>query len=54
MEQQIPFVVACKMFFGFKEGQKPSDFAAEIRELTAEDRAELTQHFTALGMIIKY
>jgi len=43
------FAVACKKFFGTKEGQGLSAFLAEIRQLSSQDveeiRAELEKHF---------
>jgi len=43
------FVVACKKFFGTKEGQGLAAFLAEIRQLSPQDieeiREELERHF---------
>jgi len=43
------FAVACKKFFGTKEGQGLSQFLAEIRQLSPQDveeiRLELEKHF---------
>lgn len=35
------FIVACKEFFGFKEGQTLMEFKAEVAELHPKDRTEL-------------
>jgi hypothetical protein len=54
MEQTaMSFIVACKMFFGFKEGQKPSEFADEVRALTEQDKADIKAEFTKNGIVIK-
>ena len=36
----MTFAVACKKFFGQKEGQTLTKFAEEIKQLTPEDRTE--------------
>jgi hypothetical protein len=36
------FMVACKEFFGFLPGQTLSDFSAEVKKLTEQDRKEMT------------
>lgn len=43
------FIMACREFFGNKPGQSLQEFAAEIRALTAEDRAELIEMFRTVG-----
>lgn len=40
-EQKPKTVVILKNFFGVKEGQKLTDFANEIKELTDEDKLQL-------------
>jgi hypothetical protein len=43
------FMVACKEYFGFREGQNLSGFMAEIKELTDDDRAYFTALFPSVG-----
>jgi len=45
-QQPIKLAVACKQFFGLKTGQAIGEFAAEIRELTPQDREELASMLT--------
>lgn len=35
-------MVMLKQFFGLHDGQKSADFVAEVKELSADDKAELT------------
>jgi len=49
-EPRKTFMVRCKIFFGLKEGQSLREFSAEIKQLTAKDRTELTELFNAAGM----
>jgi len=44
------FTAACKAFFGFKEDQKISDFAAELRELSHAEKLELAAGMRAAGI----
>jgi hypothetical protein len=37
----IGFTVACKRFFGYKQGQDIRAFAEELKQLTPEDKEEL-------------
>lgn len=37
----ISFIAACRQYFGLKTDQKLTEFAAEMKELTDKDRAEL-------------
>ena len=37
----LSFAIACKRFFGTKEGQTLKDFAEELKTLTPSDRDEL-------------
>ena len=46
------WAVACKQFFGFKAGQTTSDFMAELRALTPEDKADLKAMFPSVGVEI--
>lgn len=39
--EQKPFAVAARQFFGLREGQTLIGFAKELKDLTAEDKAEL-------------
>lgn len=36
-------VKVLKEYFGLKEGQKLTDFAAELKELTDEEKVQLTE-----------
>ncbi len=47
--KKMGFVSACKEFFGLKEGQTLTQFAAELKALTPKDKAELSAMFTAVG-----
>lgn len=47
--KSLSFVAACKDFFGFKPNQTLSEFMAEIKQLTVEDRADLTKEFKRVG-----
>jgi len=40
--KEMTFMQACKDFFGLKADQTPMQFAKEVRELTADDRTEIT------------
>lgn len=44
---------ALKAFFGTKPGQSLTDFMAEVKELTPEDRAYFTTHLAAAGYVIE-
>lgn len=46
------FVVACKKFFGFKDGQTLKEFSEELKQLTIEDRKELARLFPSVGYTI--
>lgn len=37
----MSFTKACKEYFGTKPGQKLTEFAAELKALTPEDKAEM-------------
>jgi hypothetical protein len=43
------FIMACREFFGNKPGQTLQEFAAEVRALTPEDRAEFIAMFRTVG-----
>lgn len=46
----MKFVAACNKFFGKKEGQGLQQFAQELGQLTAQDKAELAPMLSeALG-----
>jgi hypothetical protein len=48
---QISFAAAVKRFFGLKEGQKIGELAAELKQLTPKDRADLAPELSkALGV----
>lgn len=46
------FVTAMKDHFGFKPGQTLSQFSAEIKELSDEDRAYFKAEFLKIGVEI--
>lgn len=48
--ETMTFISACRKFFGLKDGQKLQDFAAEMRELTAQDRLDLIAMFRTVGI----
>ena len=37
----MSITIAMKRYFGYKQGDKLSDFAKEVRQLTQKDRIEL-------------
>lgn len=39
----MTFMAAARKYFGFKEGQTLTEFSKEVKELTAEDRAEMAE-----------
>lgn len=45
----MSFVAACKDFFGTKDGQTPLQFMKEVKELTPDDRVEITEGLTKSG-----
>lgn len=51
--KETTFAVACKEFFGFREGQKLGDFMHELKQLTDKDRADLIAWFPSVGYTIK-
>ena len=50
--RECGFMVACKEYFGFKDGQGLPQFMAEIRELTDADKAYFTALFPSVGYVI--
>lgn len=47
---QHSFVAACKIFFGFKDGQTISDFGRELKELSHAEKLEIAQGLRAEGI----
>ena len=43
------FLGACREFFGQRDGQTALDFGKELKQLTEQDRKEITEGLTALG-----
>lgn len=39
----LKFVTACRKFFGMKSGETLTEFMAEVKALTPEDRKELAE-----------
>lgn len=42
MSERKSFVVQCKNFFGLKPGQSLAQFSAELKQLTVDDKADLS------------
>jgi hypothetical protein len=40
-EKPLPFVMACKKYFGYKPGQGLKEFGEEVKELSQADREEM-------------
>ncbi len=51
--KEMSFVLACKDYFGFKEGQTMMEFAAELKALTDQDKADLSRYFETVGYKIR-
>ena len=49
----VGFIVACKEFFGFADGQTLMDFRDEVNKLSPEDKEEIKQGLEKLGYSIK-
>lgn len=47
--QRSTFTKACKDYFGYKSGQNLTDFMAEIKALSPEDRAYFKREFVKAG-----
>lgn len=47
--KKMGFVSACKEYFGLKEGQTLTQFAQELKALTAKDKADLSAMFATVG-----
>ena len=43
------FVAACKNFFGFKPGQTLSEFGAELKELSYEEKLDIAKGLRDAG-----
>lgn len=53
-KKEIGFVIACRQFFGQKQGQGLAEFQAEVKELTEKDREDMRPGLeAALGCTIK-
>jgi hypothetical protein len=52
MPIQTTFMAACRTFFGLLPGQSSMDFGREVKALTPEDRAEITEGLKAEGFEI--
>ena len=39
----MTFMAACRKYFGFKDGQTLTEFSKEVKELSAEDHAEMAE-----------
>jgi len=47
--KEMSLIAALKDYFGFKPGQTMTEFMAEIRELTQEDRDWFKREFVKVG-----
>lgn len=52
MSKQMTFLGACREFFGVKEGQTALDFGKELKQLTEQDRKEITAGLEQNGYTI--
>ena len=50
MTETKPFAARMKDFFGYLPGQKLGDFMAELKALSAADKAEFCEAFNAMGL----
>jgi len=48
--EHLTFISACRKFFGIKDGQTLQQFAAEIRELTPQYKADLIAMFRTVDI----
>lgn len=46
----MTFMMACREFFGARPGTTLQDFAAEVRALTPQDKAELIEMFKTVDI----
>ena len=44
------FVLACKEFFGYRQGQTLTDFKKELDDLSAGDRQYFIREFAKIGI----
>ncbi len=44
------FTAACRDFFGFLPDQKLSEFAAELKQVTPQDKKDIHEGFKAIGI----
>lgn len=49
----MSFMAACRDFFGMKPNQRPLEFGAEIKALSADDRAYFKAELEKLGYVIQ-
>lgn len=47
---QKSFIAACREYFGFRPGQKLTEFGQEIKALSHEDKLELAQGLRDVGV----
>jgi len=47
--KQVTFIMACRDFFGMKQGQTLQEFATEVKQLTPEDRKDMIEMFKTVG-----
>lgn len=47
------FAARCAEFFGRKPNQSISEFAAELKQLTDDDKRWFIEQFNKLGLLIK-
>ena len=47
--KKMSFLMACKDFFGLKDGQTLTEFGQEVKKLTDADRNDLISEFAKVG-----
>lgn len=47
------FAAACREFFGLRPGTGLSDFAAELKALTIDDKKDIAAGLRAIGMDVE-
>jgi len=52
-DMELSFAMACKQYFGLRDGQSLQEFAQEVKQLNEQDRAEITKFFVDAGIAIK-
>ena len=53
LSKEYSFAMACRDYFGYREGKTAMDFMEEMKSLTAADKAEIKDGLIRLGYKIK-